>query len=372
MHLQNRINFFRGIAILAVFANHLSIVRFGNYEVFFHKGLFFDFAAYPTTQIILNFLPFAGLELFLVLSGFLIHLGYLKAGNCFGFYQFFNKRFWRIVPPYLLALCIFTPFFFRGWWDVVAHASFTHNLFGPYQFSINPSYWSLGLEVQLYLMYPLFLWLRRNIGLRKTFYTAIAVSIIAGAFALLKGTVSAALQLSVFIYWIIWVGGALLAERYRQGKRLTQLNGIQLAALLLLIIGLKVFSFGFYLSPFLFAAYYVLLIDWVLHTPFQLSPQAKWVGRLIMSVGICSYSIYLLHQPFLHLIYNYLLLAPNQYWAQALAGIMSFMVTHAASRLYNKWVEMPSIRMGTVFYNRISTLRKTQPLQSEISRSVDS
>lgn len=105
----------------------------------------------------------------LLLSGFLLYLPYAQRGSrplpAPG--QFYRRRFFRIVPTYLLNLLVVflvvalpgrrfdTPWAASR--DILAHATFTHNLF-PFSYlhtPLNGALWTLAVEVQFYLLFPL-------------------------------------------------------------------------------------------------------------------------------------------------------------------------------------------------------------------------
>jgi len=110
-------------------------------------------------------------DVILVLSGFLIALPYAEAHRNGGVGQsaivFYQKRFWRILPSYLFVIAVTVLFFIRpnnlyasvevGFKDIVAHLTFTHNLFPEtyYQSPLPGVLWTLAVEVQFYILFPL-------------------------------------------------------------------------------------------------------------------------------------------------------------------------------------------------------------------------
>src|SRR5882724_4472054 len=119
-HLQ-RIDLFRAMAIIMVFCFH----GFGaslTYAELPWAGNFRDYSAAPYSAY-LTFYVFTlgqlGVPLFFVISGFCIHLSFLrwalrqsddgppqKISNFI--WQFYYRRFWRIYPAYLAALALFS------------------------------------------------------------------------------------------------------------------------------------------------------------------------------------------------------------------------------------------------------------------------
>ncbi|MER7684759.1 acyltransferase [Streptomyces sp. NPDC097610] len=110
---------------------------------------------------------------FLVLSGFSLAISPARNGwQLGGVSRFLRRRAWRILPPYWAALALSLAV---AWFVVPA----SH--FGPptgtsilvYGFVVqdiftaptpNGAFWSIGVEAELYLVFPLFLLVRRRLG----------------------------------------------------------------------------------------------------------------------------------------------------------------------------------------------------------------
>ena len=110
----------------------------------------------------------------MLLSGFLLYLPYAQAGNKLpGVGAFYKRRLIRILPSYLL--CVIPLFILacaRGQYDsaldagkdLAAHLTFTFNLFrSTYFYSpINGALWTIAVEMQFYLLFPLLAWAYRK------------------------------------------------------------------------------------------------------------------------------------------------------------------------------------------------------------------
>ena len=109
-------------------------------------------------------------DVMLALSGFLLALPWARSrekglGDPRA-KDFYKKRFWRIVPSYALAVLL-TLFLYalpqelystlgKAAKDILAHATFTHNLF-PDLLSTTPLLgvlWTVAVEAQFYLIFP--------------------------------------------------------------------------------------------------------------------------------------------------------------------------------------------------------------------------
>lgn len=354
-----KINVLRGVAILLVFGYHALLILFDGFEIYDFKPswVWVDFGRYPLGRILLNLTPWGlgthGVTLFLVISGFLIHWGYLKSGADFRWSAFFNKRFWRIYPPYLVALLVFALSLGTGGpFSLLTHLTLTHNFWDRTFTTINPSFWSLALEVQLYLLYPALLWLRQRLGMGRA-------TLLLGLLTLCTMTVQLLLQLpllwlwlSPLNLWVVWASGAYLGELFYQRKRFFTGSGYHLAGFYVLLT-LSRLTVLLVLHRVAFAVFFICLIDWYLHRP---EPATSFITRKLTSctalVGVCSYSIYLFHQPFLRNILLFISFGSTHKLVLLAAVATSFGLFLGLAYGTYHWLELPSIRWGQQLYRR--------------------
>jgi len=159
----------RGLAVLIVLLYH-------------HWG----FAGFNELRLgLLNLADFLehgvhGVHIFFVISGFCLAWPFSgPAGKSLAqlsLRPFLQHRFARLAPPYyvvlfLSALPVFAAAYVKTglipvnlWWDLLAHSLFVHNLSVEYTTTFNMALWTLALQFQFYLLFPLLLLLRGRTG----------------------------------------------------------------------------------------------------------------------------------------------------------------------------------------------------------------
>ena len=306
---------------------------------------------------------FVGVQCFFVLSGFCIHLRaarLLAAGDPAlpSVRDFFARRFWRIVPPYWIALGIFgvlAPLVARALHlhldapppslryqtiDLAAHALLLHTLSARTIFSIDPAFWSLATEAQFYLVYPLLLpWLRR-LGMRRVLELALMLSLAwrVAMLAALPPTVENFMTYRVLLHalflprWFEWLLGCALAEAW--ADRSSPLDGrarsLALAGGALLLLGMGVrmhVALDKLLSDVLFASAFTAIAGAALVSPPLSGRVAAWVGHALEALGKHAYGLYLVHQP----IYDW----------QAIPRLARIVLGTACGWLFSSLVERP-------------------------------
>jgi peptidoglycan/LPS O-acetylase OafA/YrhL len=343
----------RGVAILMVVVYHCVGPIYG-----FHlpwDGWVRDFSA-GDTPILLHFLSlgWAGVALFFVISGFCIHYSYLRTANLKP-RSFFWRRFWRIYPAYIVALIAFSVAFRLnvlsrgGAGQFLSHLLFFHNCSERWFFGINASFWSIAVEIQLYLLFPVLLFIRSRLGIAWTVATLFAVGCAWRAVTIIlwgfpDHLINAAWS-SPLMTWFDWSIGALIAERFRAGHRVFPRPLVWLA-LLLPLFGLSTLYKP--LTPFCFslaATISAIALEMTLHVQWR---DVAWV-RPLAFIGIISYSLYLWHQPLLIPLDQQL--API-FGSPTVAWISVIALLIASSWLSFRLLELPGISLGQWIWNR--------------------
>jgi peptidoglycan/LPS O-acetylase OafA/YrhL len=253
---------------------------------------------------------FAGVHLFFVLSGFCIHLRMARSKTAIDLKSYALRRFWRIYPPYWIALGIFgivVPLVMRAapsLRDLLLHATMLHTLDVRSFFSINPAFWSLATEEQFYLGYPLLLILLSRLGMRRVLLGALAISLAwrGAALLLLPPTVENFLQWRVLVHglflprWFEWLLGCWLAELAVNGSLRGKSRALLGAAVMLLGLAMLTrvnIRIDKLLSDALFGCGFFAL------TGAVLGAEKARTSALFRAIGRRAYGLYLVHQPIL-------------------------------------------------------------------------
>ena len=359
---SERVDQLRGVAALAVVACHAGVSAYRDVP---NVGG----SPWPWLGAVLGF-GYLGVPLFFVISGFCIHLPHARmlvargtAGPPPDWRRFFARRAWRLYPPYVAALAtavalalIVTGELPVSWAAVAAQALLVHT-FHPSTFDgVNPPAWSLAVEAQLYLAYPVVFWLVARRGALR------ALAVIT--------TVTVAYRLALTVYpmpspfggvawelflarWFEWVLGAIVAEWAVGRVRIPQLLvhpglGAALVGLGLLLEWHRWRPGAYALMEPVYGLGFAVLLGAVLQREPSAGPSV--VGRYLAAAGICSYSLYLLHRP-IQLAFEPLAQQVAAWPAVIAHGVPSSLlimlastpIVLGASRLFYRYCEAPAV-----------------------------
>ena len=352
-----QLDLWRAMAIMFVFVFHCLGAAYGQDQLPWN-GMIRDFSASPFPSFLWLYpatYGWTGVAVFFVISGFCIHFAALRRSS-FSIGSFYLRRWFRIYPPYLLALVFFSATVAHldlrspsNLSQFLSHLFLVHNFSSLHFFGVNPAFWSIAVEAQLYLLYPVLMAFASRFGLLKV-VCILGVAEVGGRIAVAVLPMfrpDAALPFwlsgSPFYYWFEWALGALVAERYCReeqvfaGWRAGPWIGLFVACSLVRPLESLCFP-----TAALCAA---ILIDRSLATRSQ---RVGLSTSFLTAVGLCSYSLYLWHQPLVRAFADVARqsLSIDSALVLFLVCLASFVPLWLLSTLLYKTIEVRSVEFG--------------------------
>lgn len=356
------LDFLRGWSALAVFFHHASILGGGPVGLRGELG------------------PEA-VNAFMLASGFLIYFqsatssSYQELRTSLGVRNFYIRRFFRIAPVYYfsLAIALSLSYMLGQWRDqigevlpysrtvmsryyiddyvtsVVVHVSFVFGMLPKFSFSTPLPDWSLGLEMQFYLLFPLL-----YMGCRKNFAVLLPVVTVAmlGTWKLLMwhGVIFPMPSLLVMKFHNFAAGMALAYLFVNPTLSKRQIISIVVITLLLLLVGNQ--------TPYM--AVLFVIVGWQLAESRRLRNThsllqrvfSHWSSKFLADI---SYSLYIMHLLIMLPFFAWLLSnGPISLgmWLAASLGLLLLVIVVAYASYH--FIEAPGIKWG----KRLLTTRK--------------
>jgi peptidoglycan/LPS O-acetylase OafA/YrhL len=334
------LDFLRGIAVLAVFIEHvgetISPQGFGS----FATGVF-DFGKF-------------GLSLFFIISGFIIPYSLEKKNSI---RLFWLNRFFRLYPIYWTNIAIMLVFYLCGAVTIFSEAYRSNitlhslvNLTMLQDFlrvpQANAICYTLTLEFVFYICCSALFAFRIHkhsyqlaaIGLAMVGFSGIFVPLILERKVPLSG---------MFYILTMFIGTTIY--RYYAGTVTKKQLSLLLSAIVLFISAAVYFNYGFHRAdlPRYHFAYPAIVSAWFsgyLLFLVCLKFREKSFPNVFLWLGKISYSIYLMHSLIIYTFMHFTRFS-------ALPGIVQFSVTLAATLLLSSLtyyiIEAPSIKLGS-------------------------
>ncbi|MDQ0394769.1 acyltransferase family protein [Labrys monachus] len=309
----SEIDVYRGVAALGVAALHIRELTWIGVQKFWHlhgmelrPGAVIGYMTFPLVW------GSIGVPVFFVLSGYCIHQRQAVARSQYGSFclspgNFLARRLFRVYPVLIAALfltliCDYTSGGFYPGSDKlgdIGFRSFIVNIFSLQgavgrTYGSNGALWTLSVEVQFYILYPLLLVVMSRCGIKIT------------AIALLFGNI-----LSYFLferlgfvvfssYYFSWYLGVLLAEGRAIGFMSKELSFVKFRffvytlSAVLLVSGCLVFFVSQYIS------FQIWAFSCSIFLLARLNNEDINFGRLKRTmawIGAFSFSLYITHLP---------------------------------------------------------------------------
>jgi peptidoglycan/LPS O-acetylase OafA/YrhL len=286
----------------------------------------FWLASYPVADVntgpwFLGWLLYGqmAVAVFIVVSGYSLSLKPARSGFVLppsgGVRTFLARRAWRILPPYWAAL-LFSALIVGLWIGrstgqhvtakaVVVHALLLQDVVSSS--TINGTFWSIAVEWQIYLVFPLLLVLARWKGPRIAALIGAAVVVLAHVLAGLVPAFSPIDNVTPQFLALFAFGMAAAAvgtSSQRTAKIAAVCGAVILAGFLAVCVFLgSAYVVGHYFEFDLAVGLAVALIFAAI-TAGGLGRVRRALGcRTLVVLGAFSYSIYLIHTPLLGIVY---------------------------------------------------------------------
>jgi peptidoglycan/LPS O-acetylase OafA/YrhL len=349
---------------------------------------------------------FVGVDVFFVISGFLISgiiLDDLERGR-FSYLHFYTRRIRRIFPVLLAVSAMVLAF---GWYALLpdefralgkhlaAGAGFVSNLAfwqeaGYFDRASDTKpllhLWSLGVEEQFYILWPLVLGL---LGSRTRHFVLIAGAVGIASFAiniaLVGSNQPSAFYLPAARFWELMIGGVLAHLTMSRPIWLDSYGNLRCAAGLLLI-AVPIFAMT---KDAAFPGYWALLPTF--GSALVISGNG-WINRqvlgnrLMVGIGLISYSLYLWHWPalvFAKLVRGWVLTPTERIEAVALSVVLATATYWTIEKPFRRHTEpriagrlaasMAAVAIvgGVAFYGLLPSRLTTEGVSRIVRASID-
>jgi peptidoglycan/LPS O-acetylase OafA/YrhL len=281
----------RFIAIASVVLYHTQLALFSRFSVVVPQELL--------SRLVGN--GFRGVELFFVISGFILGLPFaahsLMGRETVQLKKYFLRRLTRLEPPYILSmlvifgiLCIHHQYWPSLVRSLGASLLYMHNLIFAVPSKVNGVAWSLEVEIQFYCLVPLLAAVFR-IQNRYCRRAVLVFAMVGAATAQVLWLRSQRLELSILCYIQFFLAGFLLADVYLTDWKSSPSRhwAWDIGSLAwLFVFWVRGPWFSALAFPFLAFALYCVVFRGIL---------TRWILTLpaITNVGGMCYTIYLWH-----------------------------------------------------------------------------
>jgi peptidoglycan/LPS O-acetylase OafA/YrhL len=304
--------------------------------------------------------------LFFIVSGLCIHLPMARrlAANDpspLALKPYFLRRLLRIYPPHLIVLILSIAvaaalplalsrearlISVPTWPQLVAHLFLVHTFSGPAFESANQVLWTIAVETQFYLLYPLVLLARRRWTFAQMTGALFVLSLLLGAIALKIAPDQAWLVQDTFAarLWE-WVLGCWIAERLVLRGEPLPVSRLALAAALLGTLAVGYIALHYSAGAIVLRWVWPPLLAIPVLLGARLATSARSpIDRALSAIGHRSYSLYLTHAIAITGLAALLLHTRLPALAQALLELLASALFCA---VFFHWIERPFLRAAS-------------------------
>ena len=307
------IDMIRGLSCLGVLLYHVRVdlwigwrqinLQQENYSSF---EKFMAWISIPT--------PFMGYAviLFFLVSGFCIHYPNTLPNVKPHWKTYFKRRFWRIYPTYLFAIILTS---IISYYLQIKEDDYTWSLERTFraivltqnypptngQFIANPSLWTIPLEIEFYILYPIAFLCILKFGFVIVLIFSACVSAIA---VLLTKYGFEWVTFTSLLLWPSWLLGAWVASLHRENN-LQKISSHFIIISGLVFLGLSIASrlqnWESWVQYGCWTGFYLFLFIAALKSKYLNNFENRFIFYLLTWLGKISFSLYLIHFPFFKL-----------------------------------------------------------------------
>jgi peptidoglycan/LPS O-acetylase OafA/YrhL len=315
-------------------------------------------------------LSWSGVDLFFVISGYLIAGNLLASKESANYYRtFYLRRFCRILPLYYLWLVIFilglslAPNVLAGTFNssipIWSYWTFCQNFLMTMRKTLGSQWlfitWSLAVEEQFYLILPI---LMHRIA-RRTLFVLLSFAFISApvirVLFLMRGNAAGSLTILICRADALSLGVLLaLMAPYHNLIRRRPLFYLSFA---ILWLGTVYFAFGHYgevvtaIRGTWLALFYANILVLVIVNPGPIE-RLVFGNRLLVRLGTISYAVYLFHEGIRCLLHWLFLGSTAEVydWYTFCITLLSALVTIISAELSWRYFERPILRFSHAAY----------------------
>lgn len=291
-------------------------------------------------------------DLFIVLSGFCLMLPIARRDGTLrdGAWKFFQRRAWRILPTYFLALAfsaalgttLISQKTGTHWdaslpvtlWGLVSHALLIHDAVGEYG-TVNLAFWSIAVEWRIYFLFPLLIWLWHRCGGLKTTVIAVVSSYLL-FFACLSFDSRGLTAYYIGLFALGMLGASIAFSPSQQNQRSRALpKAILWPWVSMFLTAVSILVSYLRISPEQRIPYYFqdgVIGLWSMSLLIVISRSKTGFLNRVLSfkpltwIGTFAYSLYLIHAPLLQLLWQYVFV-PYQNQSLRMFGMLFWVGT---------------------------------------------
>jgi peptidoglycan/LPS O-acetylase OafA/YrhL len=301
---MNGLTWLRAIAAVVVIFSHVIRAAESNY-------IGFDSITVPTLFRSLDLGTF-GVLLFFTLSGTTLYIS--SVAKTTSNIDFLIRRFFRIWPAFAFALFIYISFRFvfnifytnlsDNWIEgqftdsysvliIFQYLSLTSNFYAPAGL-FNNAFWSLPVEFQYYLCFPILMVLTRLFGI----YGPLGFGLF--LYSIYKFQLINVVDTKVFMLGFSFCFGVAIGHLHHNRKKLFKIPASGLFLFSIFVIASLITTFPFSLPDLpvisgIWNCYMILAALAVYLVLFNEPKLPNWIMPSLLRLGDISYSLYLLH-----------------------------------------------------------------------------